>query len=287
MPQRSSIIRQLVAEVILYGSGVTFSVLAFYDGTWMCFVFMASQALTNIINRTEILKYVNIVLIAKRRYQYINQLLSEAAFRDEQFNSKQGYTGCPVTYDTEKLFLPARYNVTKYRDSLTVCRIYDLRIIYSELYDVLHISSRSYGVLILLDIITSLTSAVPTIYLTVVLINSAFSSRESIDIWLKATDFICTASSGLLNILWLAMCCHTTTDEIQETLVCVQKLLLYPNGLSWSTADLKRLSSQLRNLKVEFSVCGFFTLNLQFICGTVGIVMSYILVMNQFNQVIV
>jgi hypothetical protein len=81
----------------------------------------------------------------------------------------------------------------------------------------------------------------------------------------------------------LTICCHSTADEVQDTLVCIQKLLLNPNRLFWSTADLKRLSSQLKNLKVEFSVCGFFTINLQLLCGSVGIIITYIFVLNEFN----
>jgi hypothetical protein len=85
---------------------------------------------------------------------------------------------------------------------------------------------------------------------------------------------LCTSSFSLLNFLWLTICCHATTDEFQDTLVCVQKLHLYPNAFSSSTADLKRLCFQLINHRVDFSVCGFFILNLQFICGTVGILLS-------------
>jgi hypothetical protein len=248
-------------------------------------VFLVSQALSTIINKIEILKHISIVLIVKQRYRYIKQLLSESAFTDEQGTLKQEYTGYSVSHDSDKFFLPARNNMATYRDSRIVYRIHDLQIIYSELYDILRNSSRSNGVLILLDIIATLTNAVPTIYSAVVLINGAAFKSDSVYIWFKGIYFLSTSTFGLLNFLWLAMCCHTTTDEIQETLVCVQKLLLYPNGLSWSTADLNRLSSQIINLKVEFSVCGFFSLNLQFFCGTVGFVFSYIFVINQLFQV--
>jgi hypothetical protein len=88
MQQRSLIVRQLMIQFILYGSMSAFSVISFYDGTWTCLVFLVSQALTNAINRLEILKCVNIVLIVKRRYQYIRQLLSEAACTDEECASR-------------------------------------------------------------------------------------------------------------------------------------------------------------------------------------------------------
>jgi hypothetical protein len=150
---------------------------------------------------------------------------------------------------------------------------------------VLHTNSRRYGVLILLDIITTLGVAVATMYLGVVSIYGVIFNTRKLDVFLQGIFFLCISSFGLLNLFWLTICCHETTDEVQDTLVCVQKLLLFPNECSWSTADLKRLSSQLKNLKIEFNVCGFFTINLQFFCGTVGILLSYILVMNQLIQI--
>jgi hypothetical protein len=268
-------------QFILHVSTSVFSALSGYDGTWMCFVFLVSQALTNIINKLEILKYVNIVLVVKRRYQYIKQLLSEAAFTDDECTSRHMHTGHLLSHESEKLFLSARYNVRKHRGPRVVCRIHDLQRVYSDLYDVLHTSSRSYGVLILLDIITTLAIAVPTMYMGVVSISGSILNTFTLDVVLEGTFFLCLSFFGVLNFLWLTICCHTTTDEIQDTLACIQKLLLYPNGFSWSTADLKRLFSQLKNLKFEFNVCGFFTLSLQFFCGTVGIFLSYILAINQ------
>jgi hypothetical protein len=286
MQQRSRIIRQMMFQFILHGGMSAFIALSFYNGTWTCLVYLVSQALTNVINILEILRYVNIVLIVKRRYQYIRQLLAEAAFTDDECTSTHLYTGHPLSHDSDKLFLSTRHNVKRYKDLRPVCGILDLRRIYSELYDVLHTSSRSYGVLILLDIITVLSNAVPTIYLAFVSLNAAAFSTHSAAVYLQGTFFLCSSSFGLMNFLWLTICCHTTTEVVQDTLVCVQKLLLYPNAFSWKSQDIERFSSQLKNLKVEFSVCGFFTLNLQFFCGTVGILFSYILVMFQLSRVV-
>jgi hypothetical protein len=263
-----------------------FNALSFYNGTWTCLVFLVSQALTNAINRVEILKYINIVLIVKRRYQYIRQLLAQAAFTDDECTSRHMYTGHPLSHDSDKLFSSARLNVPNYRDRRSLYQIHDLQRIYSELYDVIQTSSRSYGVLILLDIITVFTTAVPAIYLAVAFLNAAALSTHSLAVYLQGIFFICSSSIGLLNFLWLTICFHATTEVVQDTLVCVQKLILYPNAFLLNSEDLERLSAQLRNFKVEFSVCGFFTLNLQFICGTVGILVSYILLMFQLSHLV-
>jgi hypothetical protein len=192
-------------------------------------------------------------------------------------------TGHSVSYDSDILFVSARYKMTNDRGSRNMCRIHDLQIIYSELYDVLHANSKAYGILILLNVISIFTKTVPAIYLGVVFLTSASFNRENIDVYFKGISFFCQSSFDLLTFIWLTICCHSTADEVQDTIVCIQKLLLHPNRPFWSTADLRRLSSQLKNLKVEFSVCGFFTLNLQMISGSVGVMITYILVLNQLN----
>jgi hypothetical protein len=160
MQQSSRIIRQLMFQFILHGSMSAYSLLSFYDGTWMCLVLFVSQALTNVIYRMKILKYINIVLIVKRRYQCIRQLLAEAAFTDDECTSRHMYTGHPLSHDSDKLFLSARYSATSYKVPRTVCGILDLRRTYIALCDVLHTSSRSYGVLTLPERITVISNTI-------------------------------------------------------------------------------------------------------------------------------
>jgi hypothetical protein len=47
--------------------------------------------------------------------------------------------------------------------------------------------------------------------------------------------------------------------------------------------ELEKLSSQLKDMKVEFSVCGLVLLNLPLLCAFVGGIFTYILVMVQLN----
>jgi hypothetical protein len=156
--------------------------------------------------------------------------------------------------------------------------------VYSELYDVLHTNDKSYGILLLLEIINLLTTSVPTTYFGIIVLKEAIFNNGDFYVYLKGVAVMCLCFFQLLTFLWLTICCHSTVEEVHDTLVCVHKLLLHSNELFWNTADLKRLAYQLANVKVEFSVCGFFTLNLQLLCGSVGIIFTYILVLNQFSQ---
>jgi hypothetical protein len=283
MHQRSHIIKQLTIKLTIFGTASAFCALSFYDGTWMCIMYSLSQTLTNITNTVVILQYVNIILIVRRRYQYIKHMFSEATFIDDLSISRRMYKGYHVNHDSDKLFLSARCNETIDTDSRKVCRIHDLQIIYCELYDVLHINNKSYGIIILLDIMTILTSTVPLTYFGIILLKEAAFSNGDLNVYFKGISLMCVCFFHVLTFLWLTLCCHSTAEEVQDTLVCIQKLLLYPNRLSWTTGDLNCMFYQLVNVKVEFSVCGLFTLNLQFLCGSVGIIFTYILVLNQFN----
>jgi hypothetical protein len=75
-----------------------------------------------------------------------------------------------------------------------------------------------------------------------------------------------------------------TTEEVDDIYICIQKQIFYPNALGWSTSELKSFSSQLKNNKVEFNVCVFFTLNLQFFCASVSVIFTYILVLNHSTR---
>ncbi|PNF21471.1 hypothetical protein B7P43_G13506 [Cryptotermes secundus] len=282
MQQRSHILRQLMVMLILHISVSVLCELAFYSGTWMCFVYSVSQNLATVTNTVVILQYVNIVLIVKRRYQYIRHLLSEAAFTDDFCTSTHMYAGHPVILDSDALFLSSGYEVTD-RDACNVCPIQVLQIIYSDLYDVLHANSKTYGILILLNIMAILTNTVQSMYFAVILIKEALMNDADFYVCLKGATLLSASFFDLLIFIWLTICCQSTADEVQDTIVCIQKLLLRPNRPFWSTEDLKRLLSQLKNLKVEFSVCGFFSLNLQLLSGSVGVIITYIFVLNQFN----
>lgn len=229
-----------------------------------------------------ILQYLNIVLIVKRRYQYMRHFLSVPTFTDNVIAPT--YKEHSLSHVSDGLFLSARCDVTTDRNPRNVCRIRDLQIVYSELYDVLHANNKSYGILILLEIITILTSSVITAYFGIIVLKEAVFNNGDFYVYAKGTAVMLLCFSQLLTFLWLTICCHSTAEEIHDTLICIHKLILYPNRLFWTTADLKRLAYQLANVKVEFSVCGLFTLNLQLLCGSVGIMFTYILVLNQFSQ---
>jgi hypothetical protein len=279
--QRSHVITQLVIEIILFGIASASCTYSFCNGTWTCSMYMISQTLCTVINNVKILQYVIIVLLVKHRYRLMKQLLSESVMADDTNCLNQ--TGHCNSHKTNKIFLAATHNLKINRSLCNLCAIQDLQIVHSELYDLIQENNNRYGILIILDIITILTSTVPTTYLGVIILKEAIFNNDNIKRYFKGIGLLCLCVFELLTLLWVTMCCNSTVEEVHSTFVYIQKLLLYPNIHSWTVTDLKSFSYQLKNVNIEFNILGFFNLNLKFLCASVGVICTYALVLNQFN----
>jgi hypothetical protein len=267
--------------LILVGTLGTSCAYFYSDGTWIWYTFIVSQILTDAINTAMILQYVNFVLMVKQRYQLVKHMLTEAAITDDGNSSTR--------LDTEHFrgsrnkSINKTFPIANVTNSNNLFTIRDLRLICSELCDALHDNNKSYAVLILLDVITILTFTVPTTYSGVMTINHAIVDNGLFQLYLKGVSSLMKCVALLLIFMWTAMCCQNTTEQVNDIFICIQKLLLYPSALGWSTSELKGFSSQLKNCKCEFNICGFFTLNLQFFCASVGVILTYIVVLSQYS----
>jgi hypothetical protein len=274
---------QLWITLILFGIVGTSCTYSYSDGTWMWYVFMASQILSDAINTGMMLQYVNFVLMVKQRYQLIKHLLSDAASTGVVNFSRHLDVEYLRNKNSNKIFSMATHNLKIDTQSINLYTIRDLRLMCSELGYVLHTSIKGYEVLILLDVITILTYTVPTTYHAVITIKCAISESGLFQVYLKAVSNFLKCIGLLLIFIWSALCCQKTTEQVNDIFICIQKLLLYPNALGWSTSELKDFSSQLKNSKFEFNICGFFTLNLQFFCASVSVIFTYIVVLSQYS----
>jgi hypothetical protein len=247
---------------------------------------MTSQILSDAINTGMMLQYVNFVLMVKQRYQLVKHMLSEATISDDGSSSVRldiAHFRSSRNKSSNKTFSITTFNLRSVTNSNYFYTIRDLRLICSELRDVLHANNKNYEVLILLDVITILTYAVPTTYSGVMTIKRAMVDNALFELYLIGVSNLLKCVGLLLIFIWSAFCCQKTAGEVNDIFICIQKLLVYPNALGWSTSELKGFSSQMKNSKFEFNVCGFFTLNLQFFCASVSVIFTYILVLYQFS----
>jgi hypothetical protein len=110
----------------------------------------------------------------------------------------------------------------------------------------------------------------------------AYASRGLGAYIFPVSGFIwCAVFIGILLLVILS--CHTTTVECHKSQILIEKLLLR-SVLAYETVDeLRALSLQLNNMKVSFTACGFFSLDLPFMYNFVGMICTYIVILAQFE----
>jgi hypothetical protein len=202
----------------------------------------------------------------KERYHLVEHILSEAAITDDgKFSTRtdKEHSGSSRNINSNKTFPKRTFNWTSGTNSRNDYTIRDLRVICSELYEVMHTNNKTFELLILLDVITILTNIVPTTYVGFITLKLAIFEDCPFQLYLISISTILLCAFLLLSLLWLTMCIQNTTEEVSNLFIGIQILLLYPNALGWSTTEMKIFFSQIKNNKVEFNICGFFTLNLQ------------------------
>jgi hypothetical protein len=92
---------------------------------------------------------------------------------------------------------------------------------------------------------------------------------------------------GILAIMWadfasvflfmISVACHEISEEATMSVSLVHSLLLEPCLSNEVSKELQLFCMQLTNLKIEFSACGFFAINLPFFYTTTGVICTYVI----------
>lgn len=199
----------------------------------------------SLLNTMIIVQFLNFTLIIKKKYKVVNEYLS----------SLSTPRGKPVAEFLSRA-LPSFIELS------------DLGELYIKMYDVVMLICSTYGIpllAIMLWLVTSLVAAVTFILQT--------SAEE-----FKLNDILNT-SLFLLSLTALTLPCHLTVQESIKSSILLQKALLYREDKD--RIQIERLLQQFRTMKVQFSVCGFFRLDLPLLCGILGIACTYVAVIAQ------
>lgn len=280
---RSSLIVQLTVAITITATENILLNFLLPPNAPLDIIHTISQLLCAAINRVMILQYINIVLSLKQRYKYMNYLLSEPLTETEFMNAKHSNEEGSICRSCNPILLHAEFKLNCNNSIYIINSIHDLRLIYSQLHDTLSLVNRRYGIPILLYTISTITYSVPMFYLEILYLQNIICNYGDSKSYLDGALLLGLYTQHLAFFLWLITCCHTTSKEASEILIGIHKLLVYPQTGHRVCSELYSFCSLLRDVRVEFNVCGFFTLNLQFLCWSLSIVFTYVLVLVQLN----
>jgi hypothetical protein len=183
-------------------------------------------------------------------------------------------------------FIDSSQSVNRYRTlrfELSQQRnIRSARELYDDLCDITVLINSMYGFQILLEL--GVTTAEMT--LTTYLMLATIQGRHAVEADMSGR-FICLMSAWLLlyafKMISITAPCQTLTNEIEKTVMLVQKLLLA--GFDQNTmAELQLFSQQLLHRKMNFTAFGFLKLDYSLLLTIIGGAITYVVIALQFNK---
>jgi hypothetical protein len=276
----TNVFLNIISEiVVLTVIQTAVTVYGMYDVEREPFYTIVTQIIDNvsdICNALVLFQFINLVFMVKQRYSHLNKRLTNwingTVSRPIDFNREiERYSQSHRTVDHVNITPVSVSSVGNVEETLKQTDIHLLRQIYCELYDIKCLISDIYSVPILFSLCWILTGVLCGLYVIL---------TEFKEAGLTEIAFAISYSALFFQVTFF---CHTATNEAMSSSILVQKFLLEGNCRKDCVKPLQMFSVQLQVMTIEYTACGFFSLNLSLFASVVGVIGSYIIIMVQFH----
>lgn len=269
---RFCLIIQLVILAVVLGFLQCYNVYSFYDGTLWGSVVMISENFSYLLNTVVTIQFVNSVLMLKKRYARINRLLRDPEYRNVWSDVK--VSEAVVISNNTDLKRPEN------GEEEEVFRA--LRVMHCELHEAVTLVMSNYGFPIFMVTFWIFITIVFVLYYGLFFLQVVISSPTSAEQH-EVILSLCWCVFCIALLISVTLTCHVTTQEANLTLILVHKLMLRCDLQNYTLKELNDFSTQLSNMRIEFSASGFFTLNLSFLYAMTGVICSHIIILASIN----
>jgi hypothetical protein len=281
---RLEIVREMVVLVL---SGILIYLISYYtqcDGTLISIIHISMENCVITFNILITLLYADLIRILKYRYKYIIEDLEEYfkmkdTAESTDFKTQNDHYLSRVFYYKD-LPLYSKRQSNSLGVSSESYKIHTLRYVYIQLYDSVMLLNSYFGIPILFEILTVMVTSVSALYGGVYYLRT---SDGNIKTGILACYLIFFGFLFLINFAWLVICCHATSAEANRSMISIQRIAACSNVKHETSIELDKLSRQLDKMKVQFTACGFFSLNLPLLCTIIGGILTYILIAVQIT----
>jgi hypothetical protein len=269
-----NLISEIIALTVIQCALISYNTYHVAGEPYYIIVIQIIGYIPDICNTLFLFQFVNLVFIVKQRYSHLNKRLNNwiIVTISKQINvikEKERCIRCHTTTDhinITPLYVSSFENI---EGTLKQSDIDWLRKIYSKLYDISCLINDTYGVPIIVNMCWILAGV----------LCSLFELLIDFKVWgVSNAVYAITCSVLFFNV---TLVCHTATKEARFSRILVQKLLIEGNCRNECVNLLKMFSLQLQVMKIEYTACGFFTLNLKLFASVVSVIVSYIIIMVQ------
>jgi hypothetical protein len=156
-----------------------------------------------------------------------------------------------------------------------------LRRIYLSLHAVITTVNNSFGIQIMLTIISSATAATLNIHISIVLLTKDLETPVKDMMGKFLTLSLAWTVPAVLRLIVITASCEMSKKESARTAVVVQKLLLHRHLNPDVSEELQLFSQQILHVDTNFTASGFFTLDFRFLYSTLGSMATFLVFLTQ------
>ena len=157
-----------------------------------------------------------------------------------------------------------------------------LREMHSDLYDIVEMVDFHFGFPILMELACNFVSLVSTLFTAMNFMKSTTQAKDPLYMP-KFLDFLFWTILYLAKAGTIAISCHSASEEASRSISVVQKVLLEQSLAPSVSTELHLYLTQLCNNHVDFTACGFFSVNLSLLHAIIGATATYIIILIQLN----
>ena len=266
----------IIVVNVIQSTLILYSIYIFASEPYYIIIIETISSVADFLNALLLSQFVTLVFMLKQRYSHLNKRLtnwiSVAVSRriclNEEYIRCRQFDRAVEQVNATRLFASSVGNID---GTLKQTDIHLLRQIYSKLYDITCLINDTYGVPILANVCWMLTGVVFSLYEALI----------SFKVW-GITDVLYAITYSMF-FFSVTLICHRCTKEASSSSILVQKLLLRGYCRNENVEELKLFSLQLQVMTIEYTACGFFSLNLSLFASVVSVIVSYIVIMVQIK----
>jgi magnesium-transporting ATPase (P-type) len=175
------------------------------------------------------------------------------------------------------------YTTIPHRVTVPLNYIKALQEYHMHLYDVAQLLNCAYGFQMLLCFAFLFSQVIFEFNIAVDILVKLLSRKAEIATDIHHWFALCVALFLSVILTFVTISCELASEEANRTGHLVHTLLLKPDLSRDLTLQFHLFSSQVSNLRVKFTTCGFFTINASLLCGIGGVVCTYLIILHQFR----
>jgi hypothetical protein len=162
-----------------------------------------------------------------------------------------------------------------------VCDIRILRRIHLLLHSVITTVNCSFGIQIMLTVISSATAITLNIHTSIVLLTKDLGTVVKDTMTTGLTLNLAWAIPAIIRVIVITASCEMSRKEARNTTVLVQELLLHRRLDPEVLEELQLFSQQLLHVDTNFTASGFFTLDFSFLYSIIGSIATFLVFLTQ------